>query len=583
MVIQLRGGRVYDPASGFDGQICDIFIRDQEILAVHPHAPGDGSSNDHAFDGVAAAFDQVASEPIDADTVLDVSGKFVMAGAIDLHTHIGGGKANIARLLLPELMSTRAEQNELGYSMRDPLLRERIDNFLPPAPMVGRRYLEMGYTACFEPAMIACNARGTHAELADTPGIDTGAYVVLGNDDALLKLIRDRAPQPIINAYVASMVMATRAMGVKVVNAGGINAFKFNQRKLDVDQPHPHYGVTPSQIIRHLATAVDEIGLPQPLHVHASNLGVAGNIESALKTVAAANGHRIHLTHVQFHSYGNAGPHGFSSAAEQIARAIEQYPNLTIDVGQVMFGQTVTISADTMHQFASRSLAKPRKSVILDIECQAGCGVVPFRYQNRRYVNALQWAIGLELFLMVDDPSRVFLTTDHPNGGPFTTYPHLIRLLMDKSFRETALAEIHADAKASSQLAGIDREYSLAEIAMMTRSAPAKFLGLNQHGSLKPGSVADVVVYGQRSDWEQTFAAPTHVFRRGRLVVKDGRMIDCAPKVTHSVDVKIDSGDLSSYQLPQSLAPIPISADEMQAQLGVPLKVHRPLEKQGGG
>ena len=101
--------------------------------------------------------------------------------------------------------------------------------------------------------------------------------------------------------------------------------------------------------------------------MHASNLGVAGNIASTLKTIQAADGHRIHLTHVQFHSYGNAGPQGFSSAAESIARALEKHPNVTIDVGQVMFGQTVTISADTMHQFASRSIAKPKKSVILDI------------------------------------------------------------------------------------------------------------------------------------------------------------------------------------------------------------------------
>lgn len=554
MVIHLVGGQVYDPTQGLDGEVCDIVIQDQHI-----HCLIKGSTDAGKDAGL-----------LKADETFDVRGRIIMAGGIDLHTHIGGGKANIARMLLPELLAARKAEIP-GNSLRDPLMRERADNFLPPAPMVGRRYLEMGYTACFEPAMIPGNARGTHAELADTPGIDTGAYVLLGNEDSLLKLVRDQVPQETINAYVATMVTATRALGVKVVNAGGISAFKFNARTLDVDQPHPHYGVTPGQIIRTLARAVDEIGLAQPLHVHASNLGVAGNIESTLKTVRAADGHRIHLTHVQFHAYGADGSRGFSSAAEQIARALEQYPNLTIDIGQVMFGQTVTISADTMHQFASRSIAKPRKSVILDIECQAGCGVVPFRYENRRYVNALQWAIGLELFLMVNDPSRVFLTTDHPNGGPFTTYPHLIRLLMDHSFRETALAEIHEDARGSSQLAGLARQYTLGDIAMMTRAAPAKFLGLEKMGSLAPGSVADVVVYQQRGDWEKTFAAPTHVFRRGRLVVRDGRMVDTAPKVTHAAE--LDSA-ISGEALQQVM---PISADEMESQLGTPLTLHRSI------
>ena len=85
----------------------------------------------------------------------------------------------------------------------------------------------------------------------------------------------------------------------------------------------------------------------------------------------------------------------------------------------------------------------------MDIECDAGCGVVPFRYRDQNFVNALQWAIGLELFLLVDDPWRIFLTTDHPNGAPFTSYPHLIRLLMDRSFRNEQLARIHPDARRS--------------------------------------------------------------------------------------------------------------------------------------
>ena len=48
------------------------------------------------------------------------------------------------------------------------------------------------------------------------------------------------------------------------------------------------------------------------------------------------------------------------------------------------------------------------------------------------FYNAMQWAIGLELFLLIDDPWRVFFTTDHPNGAPFTTYPEIFALLMDR-------------------------------------------------------------------------------------------------------------------------------------------------------
>ncbi len=218
-----------------------------------------------------------------------------------------------------------------------------------------------------------------------------------------------------------------------------------------------------------------------------------------------------------------------SSAAARLADAVNRNANVTVDIGQVQFVQTVTISADTMHQNENIRYANPKKSILVDIECEAGCGAVPFKYRRRQFVHSLQWSIGLELMLMIDDPSRCFLTTDHPNGGPFTAYPHILRLLSDRSFRETALDEIHADAAASGDLRGIDREYSLPEIAAMTRGGPAARLNLSDRGNLSIGSLADVVVYEDRGDAERTFAMPKMVFRRGELVRRDGQRVAVGP------------------------------------------------------
>jgi formylmethanofuran dehydrogenase subunit A len=323
---------------------------------------------------------------------------------------------------------------------------------------------------------------------------------------------------------VAWQVNATKAMGVKVVNPGGISAFKFNQRALDVDDQHVHWRITPRQVVFTLAKALAELGMPHPLHIHGSNLGVAGNIESTLATIDALEGLPAHLTHVQFHSYGIEGPRKFSSASQRLLEALKANPKLSIDVGQVMFGQTVTASGDTMRQHPNAAFASPRKWIGADIECDAGCGVVPFRYKEQSYVNALQWVIGLELFLLADDPWRVVLTTDHPNGGPFGTYPHLIRLLMDKSFRDEHLAKLHPEVAANCALASITRELSLYEIAIMTRAAPARLLGLRDRGQLGAGAAADIAVYRDDADRQAMFATPAYVFKDGELVARAGRI-----------------------------------------------------------
>jgi formylmethanofuran dehydrogenase subunit A len=175
----------------------------------------------------------------------------------------------------------------------------------------------------------------------------------------------------------------------------------------------------------------------------------------------------------------------------------------------VLFGQTCTASGDSMRQYAIGKSAHPKKPVIMDIECDAGCGVVPMRYRDKSFVNAMQWVIGLETFLLFDDPWRIFLTTDHPNGAPFFFYPHLIRLLMDKGFRDDMLQKINPDAQAQSEvLKSLTREYTLDEIAILTRAGPAKSLGLVDRGHLGVGAAGDITVYRDDPDREAMFAAP---------------------------------------------------------------------------
>lgn len=509
-VIELRGGRLYDPTHGIDGEVRSIFIRDGRIVAP-------------------------PTDPADVKETLDLAGCVVMAGGVDIHTHIGGGKVNLARMLLPE-----DHRDDLVARGRHP--RMGCGHAAPSTLTVGYRYAEMGYTACFEPAMLAANARQAHLEMGDTPIVDKGAYVLLGNDDLLLRMLAGKAAPAQVRDYIAWTLKAAQAMAIKVVNPGGINAFKFNQRKLDLDEQNSAYGVTPREVLLALADGIRELGLPHPLHIHGCNLGVPGNLETTLATIAALDGLPAHLTHVQFHSYGTEGDRKFSSGAAQIAEVVNRSRNISMDVGQILFGQTVTESGDSMRQYAGSAFGSPKKSVLMDIECEAGCGVVPFKYKDKNFVNALQWAIGLELFLLVDDPWRLFLTTDHPNGAPFTTYPHLIRLLMDRSFRNDMLKTINPDAAAASTLGSLQREYSLYEIAIMTRAGPARSLGLSDLGHLGVGARADIAVYVDHPDRERMFTTPRYVYKAGTLIVKDGRVVATPAGDTHVVRVDYDSG-----------------------------------------
>lgn len=483
MLIRLAGGEVIDPVNGLAGKR-DVWIKDGIIV----------------------------EKPVSkrADKTYDLSGCFVMAGAIDIHSHIGGGNVNTARLLLPEQHTAHLKRPQ-----HTPLSNAGWSTF-----RTGCLYAQMGFTTVVEPAMSPTNALHAHMELADIPIIDKATLAILGNDDFLLSMIRDNASSAMIDDYVAWTVSRSRALGVKVINAGASAAFKENIRTFSFDDVVPSYGVSSRRIVEVLQASVGRLGIPHPLHVHANNLGVAGNAATAAETIGASNGRPLHLAHLQFYGYGTEGKRGFSSEAARLAELVNGNPDVTIDVGQVMFGQTVTISADVIRQYSGMRTASPKKSVLFDGDGNGG-GIVPYRYRQDFY-GSLQWAVGLELFLLIDDPWRVFFTTDHPNGAPFTAYPELFELLMRRDVRNAKMAELDQSALELTMLASISREYTLDEVAVMTRGAPAKLLGLDDRGHLGPGAIADIAVYRKGQDVQKMFRDAALVFKNGDLVVQDG-------------------------------------------------------------
>jgi formylmethanofuran dehydrogenase subunit A len=107
---------------------------------------------------------------------------------------------------------------------------------------------------------------------------------------------------------------------------------------------------------------------------------------------------------------------------------------------------------------------------------------------------------------------------------------------MDKSFRDDMLQKINPDAQAqSSLLKSLTREYTLDEIAILTRAGPAKSLGLQNLGHLGVGTRADITVYRDDPDREAMFAAPEYVFKNGDVVVKNGKVVKVVQGATHVV------------------------------------------------
>jgi formylmethanofuran dehydrogenase subunit A len=103
-------------------------------------------------------------------------------------------------------------------------------------------------------------------------------------------------------------------------------------------------------------------------------------------------------------------------------------------------------------------------------------------------------------------------------------YPQIIRLLMDRTYRRDVLKTCHKDVVARSQLKDLEREYTLNEIAIITRAGPARILGLKQKGHLAPGADADVTIYTPHENKETMFELPRTVIKAGEVIVDNGEI-----------------------------------------------------------
>ncbi|MFB3764808.1 MAG: formylmethanofuran dehydrogenase subunit A [Methanotrichaceae archaeon] len=515
-VMIIKNGYVFDPLNEIDGEIKDIFIKDGKVVS-----------------------ELSGAEMRDAK-IIDASGKTVMPGGVDSHSHVAGAKVNAGRLMRPE-------DHYKSVRSKTALTHSGSGYTIPSVYKQGYDYAAMGYTTVFEAAMPPLEARHTHEEMRATPIVDMGAYLVFGNNWFIMRYLKEGDIKKAA-AYVAWMLRMHKGYGIKCVNPAGVENWGWAQNVHSLDEPNIHFEVTPREMIRGLAEVNELLGLPISLHLHTNNLGHPGNWEIARNSLQILEGleprnktdvewaetkmnarrrQTVYLAHAQFSSFGGTSWRDFCSGVKGLVDYVNHADHVVIDNGAVPFGPGTAMTGDgpAIHDLYMLSGQKWSNT---DVELECGSGVIPYMYLKSSPINSVQWAMGLELLLLINDPWKTIMTTDHPNGGVFTQYPDVIAWLMSRKAREDTFKECHKWAQDRSSLAAIEREMDLNEIAIITRANQARTIGMaNRKGSLGVGADGDVTIYDLNpTDLNvNDYAQIKRAFSRAEYTIKDGQII----------------------------------------------------------
>ncbi len=368
--IRIVGGEVYDPANDIDGEVRDICIDDGRIVR----------------DAVSAA------------STIDARGMVVMPGGVDIHCHVASGAVNVARRLLPEEHAASSRARSCACSMgraRVGHRRRRPDDVHHRLSLRGPRIhhrvrRRRGATP---------GSRSRTRQLDDTPSSTVASSSCSATTSICFACI-DAGEREHAREYAAWLLGATGAYAIKVVNPGGVELWKRGSREQTSSNPVGSSRVTPRAILETLVHRGHRASDCHTPHIFtATTSGFPATLRrrsqhgARLKGVAPIS-HTCSFTA----TVGRLTAHGRSGARELI-EYVNAHQSITGDVGQVMFGSAATLTADAPVEYLLHR-SSGRKWANVDIELETGCGVVPHEYKDRNAVAALQWAIGLELFLL---------------------------------------------------------------------------------------------------------------------------------------------------------------------------------------
>ncbi len=341
----------------------------------------------------------------------------------------------------------------------------------PTVGEIGDTYARMGYTHVNEPLMTLNTASYVHHELSSIPLVDTSALLVLSLYD-IDKEIRE-GDKASVKSALPLLLDLTKSIGIKIYDIRVRYAKKgFFYRDIDV-----------TKCLKFFYDLVEEPKIllrtyPELLDEDTSVLRgfgmahIGSGIDNDARYEAA----------IEILNKGGAVDLGIVSPYQ------DEAVNMRIGYGAAT------------EKFVSMDIGLEQPLIISEVDEK--------REGNNK---SLRFALDALEYL---PSSNIAFSSDSPSGCMFSSYPKLFAWLLSRRNRK----ELRPDV-----------EYSLYELAEITRTNPARQLGLENKGHLGIGADADIAIYDldENTGWrelEKRLGNCSFLLKDGETIIREGKL-----------------------------------------------------------
>jgi formylmethanofuran dehydrogenase subunit A len=502
----VKNGLVFDPFNNVEGELKDILIENGKIVDKF------ASNNDIQE--------------------IDAKGKTVIPAAVEIHSHVASQQLNWTRLL--------GSDNKDFQNLWKGLTLNSI----------AKDYISNGYTFLLEANVFPSLTKQTIFDLQRLPVLDKAFLLNTSNLWALeLEFQKEMVEEGAV--FLSNLLEKVKGFGLKAYNPFEAEYWNWKVGRKNLTEKGRLFNFAPIDVYEKLSRFVEHLGMPHSIHAHIEGYETHNSKENLLATLNKVKSLGLkpnqktnsEIKRSQIFHLAHASGYNIDGDNSELIKFYNENQDFDMDLGFVGFDVINPVITSDRHLINKlNNSANPYKIVRSSVESEGDSFATLRKFSTKNIEDCIMWANAIDLALSIT-PWQLQFSVNYPNYSDIMNLPEIACWLVSHDAREQFMKDMDTTFSKDNSLITNSKELTFNDFAILTRSSPAKSLGIGSiKGNLGLGADGDLNILNLNlndtdisRDYEKFKSALSnieYVIKAGEIIKNHEKInLDCSGKI----------------------------------------------------
>ncbi len=502
----VKNGFVFDPFNSIEGEKKDILIEDGKVVDKF-----------------------VSSSDI---REIDAEGKTVIPAALEIHAHVASQQLNWVRLLGSNNQDFQNQWKGLTLNT------------------IAKDYISNGYTFILEANVFPSLTKQTIFDLKRLPVLDKAFLLNTSNLWALeLEFQKEMVEEGAV--FLSNLLEKVKGFGLKAYNPFEAEYWNWKVVRKNLTEKGRLFNFAPMEVYEKLSRFVEHLGLPHSIHAHIEGYESQYSKENLLATLNKVKSlglkpnpkNNFGIKRSQIFHLAHASSYNIDGDNSELIKFYNENQDFDMDLGFIGFNTINPLITSDRHLINKLvNSTGSSKLIRASIESEGDSFATLRKFSKKKKEDCLMWANAIDLALNIT-PWQLQFSVNYPNYANITNLPEIASWLISNNAREQFMNDMEASFLKDNTLISNDKEVTFNDFIILTRSSPAKSLGIGDiKGNLGLGADGDLNILNLNlndTDISRHYEKFKTAFGNIECVIKAGEIIKDREKINLNSSGKV--------------------------------------------